>query len=752
MSENLNLKTIQTIDTSPFKHLCVTIGALPSSFIESMSYYECLAWLVSYLENTVIPAVNQNGEATAELQTAFIELKEFVDHYFDNLNVQEEINNKIDEMVESGEFQVILDEYVQPQINELNEKINSTKTELRGEITNAVGAEADIRSSADTALQNQISGLASGAPIPVASTSDMTDTTKIYLLTTDGHWYYYDGDSWEDGGAYQATVLDTDKTLTLHNNAADAEVVGNYDRFIKADLENLTFKKTLVLNEADFELGSIDVTTTPYSNVYSAQRIRTKSSAPIHLKKGDKIIVTNTNYWVFCTWKDSDNVEGNFTRFSANKEVTTEGDYRFVIYKKTAENITDISSYINIIYFETNEFDTINLASRQNHLLNMYDFTDMIEMGNINMGSATPSYSNSTTRARTLRPYETIHLNEGDIIKINNGYVAYIGYYKDSDGTFLHGSSWVNKFICPYDGKYIMCIRKNPESTLSLADINEIAQSIEIKHGYNIYNELEKEIKLNEATQYFVKGINHRGYNRFYPENTLIAFKHSYLLGFNAVETDVRFTSDGVAVLLHDESINRTARNADGTTISSTVNIADITYDEALEYDFGIYKGTQFAGTKIPTLNQFIELCKKLGLEMYIELKVAPIETQYNAVKAYDMEKHTTWISFSTNYLNQIKTLDSKARLGKLSSTISNNDITDCIGLKSDYNEVFIDLLSTNNISDYKASLISNGIKYEVYTPNTINDLDTIDMNYVSGMTSDWTPWNKKLAQIYIEG
>lgn len=116
MSENLNLKTISTIDPSPFRHLCVTIGELPSAFIESMSYYELLAWFVNYLENTVIPAVNANGEATAELQEKFIELKTFVDTYFENLDVQEEINNKLDEMADEGTLQEIITTYIQSNV------------------------------------------------------------------------------------------------------------------------------------------------------------------------------------------------------------------------------------------------------------------------------------------------------------------------------------------------------------------------------------------------------------------------------------------------------------------------------------------------------------------------------------------------------------------------------------------------------------------------------------------------------------
>ena len=97
MSENL--QTIETLDPTPFKHFITTIGALPTSFTDSMSYYELLAWFCNYLQNTVIPAINNNGEAVEELQEKYIELKTFVDEYFDNLDVQQEINNKLDEMI-----------------------------------------------------------------------------------------------------------------------------------------------------------------------------------------------------------------------------------------------------------------------------------------------------------------------------------------------------------------------------------------------------------------------------------------------------------------------------------------------------------------------------------------------------------------------------------------------------------------------------------------------------------------------------
>lgn len=106
------LKTIETVDTSPFRKMVMTIGELPTSFVDSMTYYELLAWLCNYLQNTVIPTVNNNAEAVEELQGLFIELKTFVDEYFDNLDVQEEINNKLDQMADDGTLQEIIGSYL----------------------------------------------------------------------------------------------------------------------------------------------------------------------------------------------------------------------------------------------------------------------------------------------------------------------------------------------------------------------------------------------------------------------------------------------------------------------------------------------------------------------------------------------------------------------------------------------------------------------------------------------------------------
>ena len=100
------------VKNAPFKHFCMSIGAIPTSYLDSLDYYETLLWLIKYLEETIIPTVNNNGEAVSELQTLYIELKNYVDNYFTNLDVQEEINNKLDDMVEDGTLETIIAKYI----------------------------------------------------------------------------------------------------------------------------------------------------------------------------------------------------------------------------------------------------------------------------------------------------------------------------------------------------------------------------------------------------------------------------------------------------------------------------------------------------------------------------------------------------------------------------------------------------------------------------------------------------------------
>lgn len=114
MSEITNNPSVPTqiVGTVKFPNFITNLGIIPTSYKDSMSYYECLAWLCKFLEETVIPTVNQNGGAVEELQALYVQLNSYVSNYFDNLDVQEEINEKLDDMVEQGTLQEIIGAYL----------------------------------------------------------------------------------------------------------------------------------------------------------------------------------------------------------------------------------------------------------------------------------------------------------------------------------------------------------------------------------------------------------------------------------------------------------------------------------------------------------------------------------------------------------------------------------------------------------------------------------------------------------------
>ena len=200
----------------PFSRFCVRIGAIPESIIKSLSYEEQLIKLVNYLKDTVTPAIDDNADAIEELQTTMTELETYVNDYFDNLDVQEEINNKLDEMAEDGELTTLIKNYVDPIYEEFETNINNSMDAF----------ETTVNSTIDT-MNNKVDSAVSGSPLVASSTSEMLDTTRVYVNTTDGKWYYYDGDSWEIGGTYQATVENYDTTLTVNNHTPNSRTIGD---------------------------------------------------------------------------------------------------------------------------------------------------------------------------------------------------------------------------------------------------------------------------------------------------------------------------------------------------------------------------------------------------------------------------------------------------------------------------------------------------------------------------------------------
>ncbi len=104
----------------------------------------------------------------------------------------------------------------------------------------------------------------------------------------------------------------------------------------------------------------------------------------------------------------------------------------------------------------------------------------------------------------------------------------------------------------------------------------------------------------------------HRGYSSHFPELTLLAFEQAILAGADRLEMDLAMTADGHVVILHDTSVDRTT---DGHG-----RVDSFTLEELKELDAGLWKGNEFAGQRIPTLREVIDLVAGRA-ELNLEIK-----------------------------------------------------------------------------------------------------------------------------------
>lgn len=118
----------------------------------------------------------------------------------------------------------------------------------------------------------------------------------------------------------------------------------------------------------------------------------------------------------------------------------------------------------------------------------------------------------------------------------------------------------------------------------------------------------------------------HRGCSHYAPENTLPAFQEAIRQGVDYIETDPQFTKDGVIVLIHDFSVNRTCRHPDGSEITPEYKVSDLTYGELMAFDAGIAMDERFRGTKIPTLEQLLALAEGTGTVIELDKKIGTHE------------------------------------------------------------------------------------------------------------------------------
>ena len=305
------------------------------------------------------------------------------------------------------------------------------------------------------------------------------------------------------------------------------------------------------------------------------------------------------------------------------------------------------------------EAEKVTLGKLDNKLL--YDLYKTVKSDDVNWENVTIyNGGGDGTYAATAITSDYVYMPKGTVIYFYNTdvYRSRVTLYDLNKKYIKNTGTYINRTNYTLEDSCYVRIGLNKTGIT----VDEGNSTNVLFEGYTL-NDTTKELE-NRTMDYdiTIKNINHRGYSATAPENTLSAYKLSKQNGFKYVECDVSFTSDGVAVLLHDTTIDRTS--------NGTGSIKDLTFEELRTLDFGSWKSITYEGELIPSFEEFISLCKKIGLYPYIELKTndsystEQIYGLIDIVRRYGMLDKVTWISFSSSYLNTIKEYYNKARLG----------------------------------------------------------------------------------------
>lgn len=182
-----------------------------------------------------------------------------------------------------------------------------------------------------------------------------------------------------------------------------------------------------------------------------------------------------------------------------------------------------------------------------------------------------------------------------------------------------------------------------------------------------------------------IKITAHRGSSSVAPENTIPAIEAAIQNMVDYAEIDVQLTKDGEVVLMHDNTLQRTAK------VSGS--ISNYTYEELQEFDVGSWFSSDFEGTRIPKLSEVLELCKgKIGLNIEIKSKKGSDELEQKVialVQQYGFQKQCVITSVYQKTLQIVKELDVDIKTGYIISSAYGNyfddDNIDFFSMKSSF-------------------------------------------------------------------
>ena len=248
------------------------------------------------------------------------------------------------------------------------------------------------------------------------------------------------------------------------------------------------------------------------------------------------------------------------------------------------------------------------------------------------------------------------------------------------------------------------------------------------------------------------KVISHRGANKVAPQNTIPAFEKSLEIGCDGFETDIHLTADGYPVICHNYTIDETS---DGKG-----EVRTKTLEELRTYDFGSYFSEEFKGTKLPTLEEFLDVSSKGDIEiMNIEIKppldgnLEIVAKTIDAVKEKGLFDKLLISSFSSEVLVECKRIDPNCKTGFLYApnkphfykTMLFGYVYFAKKIKADYLHPHFAAVTRS----YVKKLHKNGIKVNVWTVDNPKIAVKLLKYGVDGLITDLPAMANELVEKY---
>ncbi|WP_281278493.1 glycerophosphodiester phosphodiesterase [Paenibacillus zeisoli] len=224
----------------------------------------------------------------------------------------------------------------------------------------------------------------------------------------------------------------------------------------------------------------------------------------------------------------------------------------------------------------------------------------------------------------------------------------------------------------------------------------------------------------------------HRGAAGHCPENTMISFQRSIELGATGIETDVQMTRDGHLVLIHDETLQRTAGSPEW--------VKDLTLEQLKLKEVGAWFHEDFRGEAIPTLEQLLELAQKHEIIVNLELKngivqYPEIESKViEAVRKFGLSERIIISSFNHYSLVLCKKIAPDIRTGILYMEGLYEPWNYAAGIGADALHAFKYAVTP----ELAAEAARHGIPYHSFTVNDSAEMKALMDAGVAGIITDY--------------